>query len=109
MAKRVNVSADVIERGNKVRLERHRVAGRAEIKGLGGFVAEMRGDDRPLEQLVRRHVVFDQKAEVDDALCLIVFSVEMSAGLNERHIPGKTSMRQAGRRAAKLRDPRNSP
>jgi hypothetical protein len=28
----------------------------------------MRGEDRPLKQLVGRHVVFDQEAQVDDAL-----------------------------------------
>ena len=62
MAGRVDMGADVIERGDEVRLERHRVAGFAEIKGLGGLVAKMGGDDRPLEKLVRRHVVLDQEA-----------------------------------------------
>ena len=32
-------------------------------------MAEMDGDDRPLEKLVRGHVVLDQEAEVDNALC----------------------------------------
>ncbi len=40
----------------------HRVAGHPEIEGLGGLVAEMGGDDRPLEKLMGRHVVLDEEA-----------------------------------------------
>jgi hypothetical protein len=29
----------------------------------------MGGGDRPLEKLMRRHVVLDEEAEVDNALC----------------------------------------
>ena len=53
--------ADVIEHADEVRLERHRVAGHAEIVCLRALVAQM-GYDRSLEKLVRRHVVFDQEA-----------------------------------------------
>jgi hypothetical protein len=59
----------VIERSDEVCLERHGIAGHAEIEGLGGLVAEMGGGDRPLEKLMRRHVVLDEEAEVDNALC----------------------------------------
>jgi hypothetical protein len=71
------MGADVIERGDKVRLERHRIARHAKIKGPGGFVAEVGGDDRPLEKLVCRHVVLDQEAKVDDALCHVFAPVKL--------------------------------
>ena len=45
----VDVRTDVVERGDEIRLKGHRIAGYAEIKRFRGFVAEMRGDDRPLE------------------------------------------------------------
>ena len=45
----VDVRTNVIERGNEIRLKGHRIAGYAEIKRLGRFVTEVRGDDRPLE------------------------------------------------------------
>ena len=41
MAERVDVGADVIERSDEVCLERHGIAGHAEIEGLGGLVAEV--------------------------------------------------------------------
>jgi hypothetical protein len=66
---RVDVGADVIECGNEVRLERHRVVGHAKIEGLGALVAQVGSDDRPLEKLVCGHIVFNQEAEVDNALC----------------------------------------
>jgi hypothetical protein len=31
-------------------------------------MVEVRGDDRPLKKLMRRHVVFDEKTEIDDTL-----------------------------------------
>jgi hypothetical protein len=31
-------------------------------------MAQVRGDDRTLKELVRRHVVFDEKTEIDDTL-----------------------------------------
>ena len=52
MAERVDVGADVIERSDEVCLERHGIAGHAEIEGLGGLVAEMGGGDRPLKKLM---------------------------------------------------------
>ena len=64
----IDVRADMIEHRDEVRLERHRVAGHAEIEHLRRFMAEVRGDDRPLKQLMRRHVVFDEKTEIDDTL-----------------------------------------
>src|SRR5262249_61783738 len=39
-----------------------------EIELLRRFMAEVRGDDRPLKQLMRRHIVFDEKTEIDDTL-----------------------------------------
>ena len=62
MAERVNMGADMIERGDEVCLKCHRIVGYAEIEGLGRLVAEMGGDDRPLEKLMCRHVVLDEEA-----------------------------------------------
>jgi hypothetical protein len=58
--------ADMIEHGDEIGLEGHRIIGRAELVSLGRLVREVMGDHRPLEQLVRRHIVFNQKAEIDD-------------------------------------------
>ncbi len=68
MAEGVHMGADMVEHGDEIGLEGHGVAGHAEIERLRLLVAQMRGDDRALEELVRRHVVFDGDAEIDDAL-----------------------------------------
>src|SRR5262249_29701765 len=64
----IDVRADMIEHRDEVCLERHRVAGHAEIEHLRRFMVEVRGDDRPLKKLMRRHVVFNEKTEIDDTL-----------------------------------------
>jgi hypothetical protein len=59
---RIDMSANVIERGDKICLEGHGVAGHAKVKSFRGLMTQMRGDHRPLEELMRRHVVLDQQA-----------------------------------------------
>ena len=46
------MGADVIEHGDEIGLEGHRIVRRAELVGFGRLMREVIGDDRPLEQLV---------------------------------------------------------
>jgi hypothetical protein len=63
------MGTDVVEHGDEIGLERHGVALDAELHRFGAFMGQVIGDDRPLEELVSRHVVFNQQAQIDDAPC----------------------------------------
>src|SRR6516165_3781512 len=41
----------------------------------------MGGDDWPLKELVRRHIVLDQEAQIDNALCHVFAPLQVAVGL----------------------------
>src|SRR5262249_47571550 len=74
---RIDMVADMVERGDKVCLECHGIAGHAKVKGFRGLMTQMSGNHRSLEELMRRHVVLDQQAQIDYSLCHLVSSLQV--------------------------------
>src|ERR1700678_1013647 len=66
MAKSIDMCADMIDHGDEVRLKRHSVARHAEIVSFRALMGHVNGVHRALKQLVRRHIVFDEKRKIDD-------------------------------------------
>jgi hypothetical protein len=60
------MGADMVEHADEVRLECHRIARHAEILRFRALVGQVFKIDRPLEELVGGHVVFDQQRKIDD-------------------------------------------
>ena len=66
VTERVDVGSDVIHHRDEGRAAAERILGRAVAPGLHLVVGEMRKDDRPRKELVRRHVVGERHRQVDD-------------------------------------------
>src|ERR1700691_3231003 len=67
MPESVDMGADVVDHGDEICLKRHGVARHAEIVSFRALVGHVDGVHGALKQLVRRHVVFDEKRQIDDA------------------------------------------
>ena len=63
---RVDMGRDVVDGADIGRRESQPVFRYAEIERLGLLVGHMRDDNRALEQLMRRHVVFERQGQVND-------------------------------------------
>jgi len=61
MPESVDMGADVIDHGDEVRLKRHGIARHAEIVSFRALMGHVNGVHRALKQLMRRHIVFNEK------------------------------------------------
>src|ERR1700728_2409657 len=105
MKERIHMRADVIKHRNEIGLECHRILRRPEIERLGRFMREMGGDHGQLKQLMCRHVVLNQKTEVDYAFghCTLLQGCQDVSGFFQRNASSQSAIQSLLRQPPKVR------